>query len=528
MLNAFTALLLVTLTILATGALTRQACRHRDEGQETPDPNRNAKRAAEALARLQELMTRVAVDVEHHQSQVEEANAKLTAPGNDPTRTIVEVVAQLVQANEEVQEKLVSIEDKLREQARQIECHAAEARTDALTLLANRRCFDEEAARRTAEFQRHQKTFSVVMIDIDHFKKLNDAYGHQAGDEVLRNVARSMRRKTRAMDMIARYGGEEFAMILPNTSIKDAQLAAAHVREAVERTRIHFQGMDLHVTASVGVAEVRAGEDISEAIQCADAALYASKTAGRNCTHWHDGCEIHRVSAEPAGKQSDRAAGEPDASSAGRASVEPEAARPQSGTWDALRLPSDGTVNIVPRAVFCQQVRTRLAEQKRGGTAFSVILMEIDQLNQANLSADPQIRDAVLQVLAQFAASAVREMDSVGQFDPVCFAILLPGAEIAGAVVAAERLRQAIADCNLRVANTPLKITVSIAVVGAELCDDLISLLKRAAAALDAASRRGGNCTCHHDGERAIPISPIPVGPLVETVGYLAPEGQPA
>ena len=139
---------------------------------------------AEALARLQELMTRVAVNVEHHQSQVEEANAKLTAPGNDPTRTIIEVVAQLVQANEEVQEKLVSIEDKLREQARQIECHATEARTDALTLLANRRCFDEEAAQRTAEFQRHQKTFSVVMIDIDHFKKLNDAYGHQAGDEV--------------------------------------------------------------------------------------------------------------------------------------------------------------------------------------------------------------------------------------------------------------------------------------------------------------------------------------------------------
>ena len=147
-----------------------------------------------------------------------------------------------------------------------------------MTLLANRR-FDEEAARRTAQFQRYQKTFSVVMIDIDRFKKLNDAYGHQAGDEVLRNVARSMRRNG-AMDMIARYGGEEFAMILPNTSIKDAQLAAAHVREAVERTRIHFQGMDLQVTASVGVAEVRAGEDISEAIQRANAVRLCLKNRG--------------------------------------------------------------------------------------------------------------------------------------------------------------------------------------------------------------------------------------------------------
>ena len=232
-----------------------------------------------------------------------------------------------------------------------------------------------------------------------------------------------MRRKTRAMDMIARYGGEEFAMIFPNTPGKDAHLAATHVREAVERTRTHFQGMDLQVTASLGVAKVRAGEDMSETIQRADAALYASKTAGRNCIHWHDGCQIHRVSAEPAGKQSDRAADGPDANSAGQASVEPEAAKPQTGVLESPRLPSDGIVNVVPRAVFCQQVRTRLAEQKRGGAAFSVILMEIDQLNQANLSADPQIRDAVLQVLAQFAASAVREMDSVGQFDPVCFAI---------------------------------------------------------------------------------------------------------
>ena len=93
----------------------------------------------------------------------------------------------------------------------------AETRTDALTLLANRRAFDDELAKRCAEFRRQGRTFSLTIVDVDRFKNFNDTYGHRAGDEVLRNVAKVLRRKMRETDIVARYGGEEFAIIHPGT-----------------------------------------------------------------------------------------------------------------------------------------------------------------------------------------------------------------------------------------------------------------------------------------------------------------------
>jgi len=138
--------------------------------------------ATEVLARLHELATRVAVAVDEHSSQVEEINDNLTSTGSHEPAMIVDVVARLIQTNQHMQEKLASTEDKLRDQAQQIQVHAAEARTDALTLLANRRAFDDELARHIAAYRRQRRTFSLVMADVDRFKKFNDAHGHQTGD----------------------------------------------------------------------------------------------------------------------------------------------------------------------------------------------------------------------------------------------------------------------------------------------------------------------------------------------------------
>ena len=191
-------------------------------GPQAASGGAQAHHAAEVLVRLQELATRVAFDVDEHSSQVEEINDTLTSADKPDPTMIVDVVAKLIQANQQMHEKLVSTEDKLREQAQEMQTHAVEARTDALTLLANRRAFDDELARRFAEFARHGRTFSLIMADVDHFKKFNDTHGHQAGDEVLRSVAKLLRRKMRDMDLVARYGGEEFAIILPGTNMDDA------------------------------------------------------------------------------------------------------------------------------------------------------------------------------------------------------------------------------------------------------------------------------------------------------------------
>jgi diguanylate cyclase len=505
------AIVFVDLAFMLLAAATGAAgawwlCRRSSVPAETLVGRAAAQNANNVLAHLHDLATRVAVDVETHSNQVEEMSATLTTPGRQEPAAIIGVVAKLVHANQHMQEKLASTEDKLREQARQIESQSLEARTDSLTLLANRRSFDEEVSRRVAEFHRQQRTFSVVMIDIDRFKKFNDMYGHQAGDEVLRTVGRALRRKMREMDLVARYGGEEFAVILPGTPIEEAKRAAVRAREAIKEARAHFEKRDLRVTASVGVAEVLPGDGNSGPVKRADAALYASKNAGRNCVHWHDGREGHRVSeARDAAPRT----GIPSPPTH-PASETPCRAPAEEGTADPRPdFPETIGASISPRAVFCQQVRARLAEWKHGGPALVVMLMELDQHDDMARQPDMRARVLAVRAVTELAVNAVGTADSVGYFNPGCLGVLLPGTDLAGAIQMAERLRETIAQCEIPAVGAPLKITVSLGVVSASKCDDSVSLLKRAEAALDAARHRGGNCIYHHDGERCAPITSL-------------------
>ncbi len=260
------------------------------------ESNAEARRAAEVLVRLQELATRTAFYVDEHSSQVEEINDKLSSVGKRDPTMIVNAVAKLIEANQHMHEKLASTEDKLREQAHEIQTRTAEARTDALTLLANRRAFDDELARRAAQFMRLGHVFSLIMADVDHFKGFNDTYGHQAGDEVLRTMAKLLHRKMREMDLVGRYGGEEYAVILPGANLDDACKAALRACEAVEKARFHYNGKELRVTASFGVAEMSGCRDGAALVGRADKALYAAKEGGRNGVYSHDGKDVSRSS----------------------------------------------------------------------------------------------------------------------------------------------------------------------------------------------------------------------------------------
>ena len=233
------------------------------------------------MVRLQELATHIAGHVGAHSSRVEKINQELISAGGQETETVVSAVAKLIDANQQMQQQLDTAEQRLEEQARLVETHAAEARTDALTGLANRRALDDELARRFAEFGRRGKTFSVVMADIDHFKRFNDARGHQAGDELLRGVAKVVRRTAREMDTVARYGGEEFVLILPGAPADDVQAVMRRLCKTVESARFRCGSGELQVTVSLGAAEAMAGEDAAGLLGRADAALYASKAAGR-------------------------------------------------------------------------------------------------------------------------------------------------------------------------------------------------------------------------------------------------------
>lgn len=153
------------------------------------------------------------------------------------------------------------------------------ATTDPLTRTHNRRAFENAVAMEVARSNRYAPRFSLLLLDIDHFKAINDQHGHLAGDGVLVKLSRCVRDELRTIDVLARWGGEEFAVLLPNTDIGQGAQVAEKLRLLIQ-SRI-FPGVG-QVTASFGVAEFQTGETISQLFRRADQALYAAKAAGRN------------------------------------------------------------------------------------------------------------------------------------------------------------------------------------------------------------------------------------------------------
>lgn len=158
------------------------------------------------------------------------------------------------------------------------------ALTDSLTGLPNRRALEDWAARQCNGAVRHGYRFWVVMADLDHFKSINDTYGHKAGDEVLRKSAEVLRSSTRFCDMCARSGGEEFLIVLTHVEREGVQIAAERIREKLAAQTFRFEGQEVKVSASFGVASLGDGEvlDFGRLVERADQALYAAKRLGRN------------------------------------------------------------------------------------------------------------------------------------------------------------------------------------------------------------------------------------------------------
>lgn len=157
---------------------------------------------------------------------------------------------------------------------------------DSLTGIYNRRAYELRIREELSRYQRYNQPFSLVLFDIDHFKKVNDRYGHQAGDKCLREITGRIRPSLRECDFLARYGGEEFVMILPGTSEDDAFKAAEKVRNLIEKTRFVYQGAEVPVTISLGLTQVKpTDQDPDMLFKRVDNAMYQAKKGGRNRAH---------------------------------------------------------------------------------------------------------------------------------------------------------------------------------------------------------------------------------------------------
>ncbi len=168
------------------------------------------------------------------------------------------------------------------------------ASNDALTGLRNRGVLNMELEKEFDRARRYGRSLSLVMFDIDHFKRFNDTYGHQMGDTVLQEIGRLVKANIRFNDLGARYGGEEFAIILPETAIDGAVIQAERLRIAVQNNVLPSDGTTISITISLGIAQIEQGINaVEDLIRAADRALYQAKAEGRNCTCWYTGERIN-------------------------------------------------------------------------------------------------------------------------------------------------------------------------------------------------------------------------------------------
>ncbi|MCS6874116.1 MAG: GGDEF domain-containing protein [Pyrinomonadaceae bacterium] len=165
---------------------------------------------------------------------------------------------------------------------RQIEKLKMESITDPLTGIFNRRYLFRRLDEEVRKVKRYSSALSLVLFDIDHFKEVNDKYGHLVGDKVLVEVCRVIQENVRRTDFVARYGGEEICVLMPNTKLAKAKSVAERIRGKIEQSQIGIGGSSLNVTLSAGVASFSESDSIEDLIRKADANLYRAKEAGRN------------------------------------------------------------------------------------------------------------------------------------------------------------------------------------------------------------------------------------------------------
>ncbi|MFW0753596.1 diguanylate cyclase [Pseudomonas sp. H11T01] len=179
-------------------------------------------------------------------------------------------------------ERVASMEQEAQGYREHLEEQRQKALIDPLTGLPNRAAWSERLDHEVAEWQQHGKTLLLAMLDLDHFKRINDNYGHLAGDKVLKIIAGVLRKRLRGSDFIARFGGEEFVLLVPDTALPVGMNLAQTLRAAIEACPFHFKGERVTITVSMGMTAFKPGERSEMVLKRADQALYRAKDAGRN------------------------------------------------------------------------------------------------------------------------------------------------------------------------------------------------------------------------------------------------------
>ena len=258
---------------------------------------RNQELVSQAHTQLREVLRTILAELASSSETNSDFQEKLASYGSQlegcsEAAEIERIVARLIKDTTEMARTSQGLRSRLEQtnaQARQLGDQLrraeSEAMVDFLTGLHNRRAFDRKIAQLLAAFQEDGKAFAVIGVDIDHFKQINDRFGHTVGDEVLRIVGRLLLSRLKVMDFPSRYGGEEFFVLLPETAVEDACTVADKVRAVFSEKefKVASTGETVgRITASFGVAGVRPEDTVESVVERADQALYLAKNSGRD------------------------------------------------------------------------------------------------------------------------------------------------------------------------------------------------------------------------------------------------------
>lgn len=252
---------------------------------------KHAREQARALLRMvfEEILTAGTLATEYgdNLTRYAEALGETSELGDikDIVRGLIQDTAQMAESSRRMRERLDEAKAEAEELKEQLQAAEREAYTDALTALHNRKAIDKRLDELHTAFCEHRESFSVIMADIDRFKALNDAYGHNVGDYVLKMTGETLIECVKGVDFPARYGGEEFIVALPSTGIAGAAAVAEHIRARMERKKLRVRDtgeMVGRITMSLGVSEVNSQDSVESLVKRADRALYLAKNSGRN------------------------------------------------------------------------------------------------------------------------------------------------------------------------------------------------------------------------------------------------------
>jgi diguanylate cyclase len=415
---------------------------------------------------------------------------------------------RLGNAADDLQQELAQVEWLNHELRLQLQARSSESNKYGLTGLANRRAFDREFGERCVTAQNTQCPLLLVILDIDHFKSINDSRGHHVGDTVLRGLAGILADLVPPGAFLARYGGEEFAIVLSGICVDDAIDTVEQLRCHIRRTQFRYEGQAIAVTISCGLAQLLAQDHSEHLLARSDAALYASKQAGRNRTSWHDGQDLHLVTPDT---QADAAQQPDELTAVADNVVDLDSAddlrkntQPESGVLaNLVTTPRTTRANWCDGSMLFWYIRQRLAEWKRGGDPMCILAIDVDHGRRIAQTYGLVALHFMMRTQMLHLDTTLRETEIVARTSHSRVIVVLPRKTLSSLVPLLQRLHDTMDRFAYPVVSGTLEYSISIGVAESSPHDDAQQLVLRAEAALIEAQLHGKKQFYFNDSVRS-------------------------